>query len=391
MEKAVANRGKIQDYALYLSSVFDHVVLSWATGVGKSLAAIRIIKEYIEKNPDNYKVWYIVVAESQHIDNWMKEFRKHGMEKLIDLGYVHIFCYASLKKYEYNEANLVLDEAHSITKERLKYLMTIKADKIVSLSATIPADKMILLRVLRGNLREYKITTDQAIKAGILPEPTIIKVPVKMSESDAQLYNKITAQIEKSEVDSRIMQLSLNVDPGKVLMRHRKIRLDATLMQLRMKRKKIVCESKTGAGADIAEMLDNDRRRYICFTGSIEQCEQIGGVWAIHSGLTEKETEARIKCFQEGVTNSIFTNRMLRQGTNLNNIEAGIVVQLDATELPFIQMMGRVFRSSKPLLFVLVCEGTVDDKWWEWCTENIDSKYITTFDEYKKRQEDSES
>jgi superfamily II DNA or RNA helicase len=70
MTKREINKNKIQDYAVYLSTKFKHVVLQWATGCGKSLAAIKIIDEDIRSSTEktgSWNRWYIVVAERQHM------------------------------------------------------------------------------------------------------------------------------------------------------------------------------------------------------------------------------------------------------------------------------------------------------------------------------------
>jgi len=59
----------IQQQALDYSKEYDYLALQFATGVGKSLASIKIIEEHGGE-------WYIVIAELLHKQNWIDEFNK---------------------------------------------------------------------------------------------------------------------------------------------------------------------------------------------------------------------------------------------------------------------------------------------------------------------------
>lgn len=57
-------REKIQNEAVELAIKYPYYVAEFATGVGKSLTAIRIIETLGGK-------WNLVVAETNHILNWI--------------------------------------------------------------------------------------------------------------------------------------------------------------------------------------------------------------------------------------------------------------------------------------------------------------------------------
>ena len=120
----------IQEQALQLSHQYKGLILNWATGVGKSRAALTIASEH---NPMRI---LLVVAETAHKKNWHEEFLKWGKEKLWEITTVE--CYASLKNYRDTEWDIViLDEGHHAKSEmRIDILSTLKVKKIVVLSAT---------------------------------------------------------------------------------------------------------------------------------------------------------------------------------------------------------------------------------------------------------------
>ena len=91
-------RDKAQLEALRLAELYGNICLEWATGLGKSKASLDIAEKIGGK-------WYIICAETKHINNWKAEIKKYGYE--LD---VEIFCYASLHKFVNTRANLILDE-----------------------------------------------------------------------------------------------------------------------------------------------------------------------------------------------------------------------------------------------------------------------------------------
>lgn len=386
MTKKEINRAKIQNYALELSRLNTHVVLSWATGVGKSLAAIKIIDEDVQKGIERgeWLQWYIVCAERQHIANWEDEFRKHGYYRLIELGFVQIFCYQSLHKYTHKKVNLVLDEAHMVTDLRLDILKRIKGDKIISLSASLEPERAEKLNELEP-YKEYVITTDQAIKAEILAKPIIIKVELNLYHKLRDRYIDLTVNIDNIVEKYREAELKLLSTEDKyrgILLKELKD-LDFQIIKARMQRKALLSNSKTNLARKLQEQIESWNKKYIIFTGSVAQCRKLGqGKLDISSYHPSKQNNQRIEDFNNSIIRGLVTNRMVRQGTNLEGIEMGVITQLDSKELSFVQMMGRIFRSNKPVLFVFVTKDTVDEVYWETCSKDIDPAYITSFNEY---------
>ena len=65
---------------------------------------------------------------------------------------------------------------------------------------------------------------------------------------------------------------------------------------------------------------------------------------------------------------------------NLNNIEVGIIVQLDNVERYLIQVLGRTMRALAPLQYVLYIKDTQDEKYVENVTFNFNKEYINFID-----------
>ena len=127
-------------------------------------------------------------------------------------------------------------------------------------------------------------------------------------------------------------------------------------------------------------------KRTICFAGSIQQATEVGyntlkdiGTYStIHSKKTKKAREKLIKEFNESQVNHLFAVGMLKEGMNLNNIEAGVIIQLDNVERYFTQIHGRVLRSLYPEQYVLFVENTQDETYISTMLGGFDSEYVST-------------
>src|SRR3954469_14871289 len=95
-QKQSEERDKIHARAIEIGSKNTHVLLTWTTGVGKSLAALKMTLDYLH-DIRKQKV-LILVKETNHEGNWMSEFSKWNLGKL--LGITEMYCYSSLHKLQ---------------------------------------------------------------------------------------------------------------------------------------------------------------------------------------------------------------------------------------------------------------------------------------------------
>jgi len=347
-------KDKIQDNAVKLSESYPSLLLSFATGVGKSLAAIKIIERNSEED------WYILCKETNHIGNWLKEFITHNKEHL--LNKVKIFCYDSLHKYIGTKANLVLDEGHAITELRLKQIKQINANKVVILSATVEEDKKFLLQQITGSLKEYHISIGDAIAKGLLPAPKVYIVDIELNQEQRLAYNKLSNSVDYFKLK---------------YLQTREQGYEFKWLNTALKRKQFLSNCKTAKAKELLQELKS--KRLVCFTGSIQQCIDLGGKYVVHS--KNKDRADIIRRFNNQSIDKLFAVNMLREAMNLTNIEAGMIVQLDNKKLSFIQMLGRVFRADLPECYVLVVKNTQDEKYLETVLEGFDTKYLYKYEE----------
>lgn len=363
-------REEIQQDSVELSTIHNNLVLELATGVGKSLAAIQIIEKHKGK-------WNIVIAETNHELNWIEEFKKHKKATL--LKRVTFFCYQSLHKHTGGE-NYIFDEVHHLFSEkRLNLLSQIHLNNLkhfIGLSATITRKQRESLTEVLGRVHIHKITLSEAIDFGILPEPTVYFIGVKLGNTtkylkyhftkdkfvmcnEQEYYDKITARIEVLKKNYFATQQEFD-----------KIKW----LSLANSRKKFLAECKTKYARELVKQLG--KKRFICFTGSIEQSEQLSNGRSIHSKIPKNKREKLIEDFNTGEISNLFATGMLKEGMNFNNIEAGIIIQLDNVERYFNQLHGRILRSEYPEQYVLYVKDTQDANYVTTVLENFNKDYV---------------
>jgi len=362
---------KIQDEGVKQALAVPYIVFEYSTGVGKSLAAIRVI-EQIEGD------WYIVIAETNHQMNWIEEFKKHGKESL--LSRVTFLCYQSLHKHKHGKY-YVFDEIHHIQSERrlgiLEEIVDNGLQKLVGLSATLSRKQKQLLQDILGTVQYHKVSLSEAIDTGILPEPKVYMVGVELNTTE-QKYEfkfsedkviKTTQQHWYKLQSDRIEYLKLRY--FKSQQEWHKVKW----LKAANDRKKFLSSCKTEHAKILLDSLKD--KRFICFTGSIAQSEELSNGFSVHSGVSKNLRQEMITDFNTGKVDKLFVTGMLREGQNLNNIEAGVVIQLDNNEKYYYQTQGRVLRSLAPEFYILYVKNTQDEKYTQTVLENFNMEYVT--------------
>lgn len=398
-------RDEINKKSIKLATNNKIVALEFATGVGKSKIALDIINTLFTTNVPSI---LLVVAELAHFDNWKNEANKWGYDKLWDT--ITCVTYASLKKHKDMKYDIIiLDEAHHIGSDlRLDVIDNIQFDKMLLLSATLGGYlKQYMSNMFNTQIKSYEITLQQAIDWGILPKPKIYLIPLTLNTTN--ISEKIIEEWGKAPLRKRYkctyqerweyiknkkkypnITLEISCTPyqkyiyltekfeyfKKFYFRNRNEAVKNKWLQLGSQRKRFMSELKTPIVKKFLNFVTNSR--YICFCGSIEQADILGKNNSIHS---KKDNSAEIiDKFNNKEINNIFAVGMLQEGQNLNDIEVGIIVQLDGQERSFIQKFGRSLRAEDPTQYIFYYKNTRDTEYLQNALEGIDKSYIQELD-----------
>lgn len=321
--------------------------------------------------------WVIVCKEITHIANWEREISKFDpFGTRISPGIGDIICYASLHKYAgIEDINLVLDEVHGLSELRELRIADMNPSRIISLSATVDTEIKQRLTSIKP-FEEYNITTSEAIEMGILPEP---KVYLMYKELD-NVRKEYVAKISKKEVHMTAKgyydHLTRNFEYWRTRYEDRGESWAHTKqMQAALDRKRWMAEYKTDLAQTVLVKIKD--RRFICFTGGIDQCNKLGGTNVVHSKISTKKREELITNLNDEVISCLFCVNMMRESINITNIEAGMIVQLDGVnDRSFIQTLGRTLRGEAPEFYVLCIKGTQDERYVKTAFKDFNPKYV---------------
>lgn len=359
IKKSIEKKNEIQEKAVSLLYKYSKILLSWATGCGKTLASLKMLKFYIKHYPNARG--YIICKEEAHLINWEEDIIEHDMTFVNKISTK--FLYDSLHKYEDKGVVdfVILDECHAITGKRLAQLKKIIGPDtlLILLSATVDGENQILLKRLI-NYYEYHISISDAIENEILPPPTVYIHKYQLSPYQKLKYDEITREIEfwKEKYNNK----------GREFYKIKMVNAGS-------RRKRFMAECKTSIAKQlIKEEFENTR--FICFTGSKEQCDELGKSNSIHSGKSKKSNSKKRIDFNNDKIHKLFVVNMFKEAMNLVNIQKGLIVQLDNVKLSFIQMLGRVFRSKAPEMHIIVLSDTKDEHYLKNVMEGFNQEYV---------------
>lgn len=401
------NRTPIQNEAFKKLFKYNHLLLKWGTGTGKSRVAVLACDYIYDRELDERIL--LLVAERAHKDNWKKEFVKFlGEERAKEvLGIVTIECYASMHKYKNTTWNFIIfDECHHLQSEkRQEILETMDSYYVLALSATPGKAAYDALSWTFGRFEIDEISTQDAIDSEYLPEPRIVCIPLELERFER------TETIDMKMSSKTVITISDNwSNRWKYLRNKQKYaryeiifhctqkekyeyineqfeywkkqyfrnqgneRLKNMWLQWGSRRKRFLGELKTTRALELINGFRESSRRFICFCSSIEQAHALGGEKAVHS--QNKNSPTVIQSFNDRKIDEIFAVGMLVEGVTLTDIEAGIIVQLDGNERQFIQKSGRMYRSENPLIYIFYYKGTRDEEYLQKALEGINEEYV---------------
>lgn len=362
-----------------------HALMEFATGVGKSLAAIRLISEKPSEK------WVILVSKLVHIDNWKAEFTKWNKTHL--LKKVEFIAYASAETYAASNKrrNVIADEAHNINERRyiaIRDILNLNPynktgtgrGHFIALSATIDNERRPMLHRLGINHQNtIKYSLDTAVKSDIIAEYKLLVVHIPL-ERELKANHRLNKwkNVYCTEED----MYAVLTGKYQQLMRAGGDTKFAVLDRLHFIYN---APSKTQAALTILSQL-NEERKVLTFGSSIAQIEGLCE-FTHHSKKGKKDT-----CFQDfkdGKIMRLGAVTTIAEGVNIPALDTGFVVQAMSKSLHMVQRTGRLLRKDTDkvaTVIVLSLDGTQDEKWVRNALQDFDREKIkhTTIKEVRE-------
>lgn len=358
----MVEREKLTEKIQKIYKIYGHILLEAATGSGKSLQAIKLIKK---------ERWLIVVPKLVLIDNWKDEFIKHGYKSLLEL--VEFVTYASLEKYAATtrKRSIILDEVHNMNERRylaIKDILNIDPftkkgtgrGHVIALSGSVDNDRRPMLHRLGISTQStFKYTTDEAVDDKIISDYKILVVSLFLENKTPQplRFNKWKTTYNLTEEDA-YANLERNY---KDLLRKG---LDTKFAVLDRMKFLYDLPTKFNAARLILSQL-SESRRILTFGSSIDQVDKLCP-HTHHSKKSKKDTT--LQDFKDGKLSRLGAIQTIAEGVNIPDLDTGFVVQAMSKSRHMIQRLGRMLRTDdnenkKATLIVLAIQGTQDEKW----------------------------
>jgi superfamily II DNA or RNA helicase len=365
-------RGIVQEEAKQAVIKNNGGMIAMATGSGKSRVAVELAKHYFDPQ-DDYHGALLVPTEKLRDENWEEEFTK--WEAKILWKHTERLCYASASKVkEYNFPLAILDEGHNITDLSSEFFINNKVERTVLLTATPPSDpiKRQILSDL-GIYLVYELTLDQAVRLGFVAPYKITVISVALDNvtknipGGTKLKPFLTTESAAYAYYSKSIQQAMFDKTPSGKKRHQ----FAILRRMQFIYK---IPSKTVAIKFLLEQVIPKTDRTIVFCGNIEQAEDVCPYF-YHSKSGDKHYNA----FKSEEINRLSCVKAINEGHNFPGVDSGIIGQLNSKEKDLVQRIGRLIRfrpDHEAHLYIVVSEGTQDEKWLENAVSNLDQSKI---------------
>ena len=400
-KKKFASADEARDYyQKYPATLPENVLLEYATGVGKSKAAMECAA-YIGGDA------LIIHHRVLHKNNWEEEIKKWGYT--FNRDYI---TYKSLKKVKKQYDVIIVDECHHVTPKSLEFLLGMKPKKWVMLSATVSFDKKKLLRELT-TFKTITVNIKDAIDYGILPEPNIYLVECNLDHTtkkyvyeikinrnsndfipcDYHNYKKFLNKNNNLRVrctqHEYLIMLNDNIDYlKKQYFANKQEFMKFRWLAAASDRKKFLAYTKTQKVKEFLSHFKDDRT--ITFAYDIDQSIEIAGNsnYCIDSKNGNYDL---VEKFNDGDANKLFAVGVLNEGMNIYNIDYAFIISLNGNEKDNIQRLGRSFRSEVPEVFIFLVPYSRDQDYYDNLKEEIGDyiKPIKTYDDFRELQKQS--
>lgn len=356
-----------------LNTPKDNIVLEVATGVGKTLLAIKKMVQICNnsvpysanKRYNQKETILIVVPRKVLMDNWRQEFIKWGYTNLV----VNYTTYRSLPKYAGSWDICVFDESHHLSERCQEALLSFNIKHSIFLSATLKKEhKEFITKYLKQNVEFIKVTTRKAIDNNILPVPKIVLVPLQLDNFHSNLlycpkkkwtnvksYKVVPYRdrwmYKKSKEPYKIQctQFQYYNELSSLIFYYKKKSYNPVLKNLWLhtcdERLETLAYWKINEVKRLLRLLAD--KRLMTFCANINQSELLDIPCVNHKTGTDN-----LDKFNKKKINSFACVGMLDEGANLNDCQIGIFNMINSSLRLTVQRIGRILRHPNPVIII---------------------------------------
>lgn len=369
--------------------------LEWATGTGKTIAAIKAVNRVLKKYP-NFKILVIVPTDAL-VDQWKKELS----EKCATSNY-GVNTINSAVTHTWTCDILILDECHRLGSEVFSKVFTcIKYRLILGLTATMQRldEKHTLIEKYCPIIDS--IPLEVAIQNGWVSSFTEYKVYIDTDLSQYKEMNKeFTEHFSFFNYDWNLAVSMLGPEGFKARIKYRdqiytgndpkaksdvfkNVTYHATgLMRTVKQRKEFIYThpDKIRLAREIIKYRPNSK--IVTFSATTKIAESIGIGYVYTGKDSKKKGRTTIEEFSKLSSGVINTVKKFDEGMDIPGLNVAIMLGIDSSRTRATQRTGRVIRKEpgkQVEIFTFVIRGTVEEEWYNNSHPNTSS--VVTIDE----------
>ena len=378
-----------------LASNTHHHLLELPTGFGKTKCALDKINMLIKSGKISTKPSILIlIPRLVLIDTWREEIKKWGYSNY--LPYITFSTYISIGKHIKSWDVLVADEAHHFSDRCLLVLndVNFKVNYSILLSATVKKEQKDNLSLIFKGLKRIKVGVNQAINDNVLPEPTILLIPLTLDNS---INNQIIEKKPKKGFRANYKVISYK-DQWKEKNYNNGLKIRCTQQEYYRHISGLVEWYKNRSGNKIlrnlwlhtagqrlkwlAEQKHNvineilniiNKKRIILFCPSIKESESFS-----ISCINSKVGKDYLQHFNNKTVNKISAVDMIDEGVNLVDCQIGIFQMINSSTRIRTQRFGRILRHKKPFILFPYFINTREQEIIEKLKEEYNNDFIKT-------------
>lgn len=351
-----------------------NILCELPTSFGKTKIALELLKSRVQCSSKPHIL--IVIPRLVLVENWKAEFRKWKMKEY--LPYVEFVTYVSFPKKAGNWDICIFDEAHHLSQRCRDSLEYFSIKYTILLSATVGKEFKESLKWLFKNLYIYRVSTKQAIKEEVLPDPKVYLIPMYLDNTKIE-YTIVKNKSQKKEITipysdrfkyTGVKSVRINIqctqkqyydDMSSLIEWYKKKTFNETFKNMFLRksgeRLKWLSEQKTSFILTLLDKLKDYRT--LTFCSSILQTEVLGK-YCVNS--SNDAAVRNLHDFNAEKINHITACNMLDEGANLTNCKVGVYASLNSSERMIKQKLGRLLRHSEPVIIIPYYKYTRDEE-----------------------------
>jgi superfamily II DNA or RNA helicase len=379
--------------------------LQWATGTGKTRAAILGIKSFLTTN-SNKKIVVIVPTEYLKLQ-WLKELVKFDV-----FNYVQVEIINSAIKINSSIDLVVLDEVHRMAADTFYEVFVQRTPKLVlGLSATFSrldgkhamlafycpiVDTLSIKEALDNKwlspYQEYKVIIEPEDFHEYQMANAEFLNAFSYFNNDFNLAMRCVAGVKRGNVVIKAAYAvryeyatelcTLDSYHPQYYPTIKQINGEITAMaftwsrSLQARKNYVLNHPKK---IEITRKILNARmgKKVITFSATIKQAEKIGNGFVVHSGKTKKKNRITMDEFALLPVGVVHTAKSLDEGADIPGLNLAIILCNTSSQTQKTQRIGRVIRyeeDKEAEIFTLVIKGTNEEAWYS--TSTAGKSYI---------------